>query len=501
MIRELEQLKEEVQKLREENETLRGEKARHQKKAETLQEVLDRLRGSLAVLGTDAKTAPAVGVPSSRTFFKQPRLAPEEQKKSGGQPGHKGTTRPRPTSNAPPRELRLERCPKCDTRLGNPCDGWSKPITDLPAGVLEIFDLIIHRYRCPGCGERVRAPIPEAYRGEFGPRLKAFVTQSRALGVPLEKIQEVLNAVYHLSVSEATLLGMERGVAESLDGTYHELWEELRDATRTPHAEGDETTFPVNGKTEPVWVGVSPTTTVYLTQHGEEVEKGARSAEAAVRFWGAYEGTLTRDGLASYNAVKSATQQACLVHLNRELQKVEAHHGIEVRGLLSERPPKFTRAGRPPREFLQFAAGMRGRFRKEVRWVERHPEASRLVRGRRYAKALRSMDRFLARRWRDRDVVRIRDTMREWRDRLFTFVRLPGVPWNSNGAEREVKVPVGIRKTQEGRKTREGTRGMDRILTVWRTCRRRGLRFFDVAVERLMWTGGAPGPPLPGPTG
>ncbi|EQD26932.1 transposase, partial [mine drainage metagenome] len=85
----------------------------------------------------------------------------------------------------------------------------------------------------------------------------------------------------------------------------------------------------------------------------------------------------------------------------------------------------------------------------------------------------------LSRPWKDEDVVRIAGTMRKGLETIFTFVKLPGVPWSSNGAERELKVPVGIRKTQGGRKTERGTWVMDRILTVWRTCRKRGLRFWD----------------------
>ena len=57
-----------------------------------------------------------------------------------------------------------------------------------------------------------------------------------------------------------------------------------------------------------------------------------------------------------------------------------------------------------------------------------------------------------------------------------------------------------VRRTQGGRKTERGTRVMDRILTVWRTCRRRGLPFLEVVAERLIWAGSGRGPPLPGPT-
>ncbi len=494
LILENEEQERELQELREENRRLREEKARSSKKSATLQAALDRLRGSLSVLGTDAKTAAAVGVPSSRVFFRQsPGLSGQRRRRSGGQPGHPGTTRPRPVPNAPPRVLALKECPKCAHALGDPSDSWSRPVTDLPHAGPEIFDLVIHRYRCPGCGQRVHAPIPEAYRGEFGPRLKTFVAELRVLGMPFEKIAELLRGTFGLEVSVASLLAMEEGVAESLDEAYRDLGEELRDAQRTPHAQGDETTLSVNGVLEWVWVATSPTATVYHIQEG-------RGGEEAAAMWAGYTGTLTHDGLDSYNAVVGAIHQMDLVHVNRWLQKVEAQHGIRPRGLLKKEGPSFERAGRPPREFLEFAEGVRARLRGEVRWAERHPAAPAKLREARYATAVAWMREFLSRGWRDEDAVRIAKEMGQRLETLFTFVRIAGVSWNSNEAEREVRIAVVHRKVSGGRRTARGAWVLERLLTVWRTCAKRQILFWGTVNEQLSRVPQpGPGPPSAGP--
>lgn len=481
LLRRSERLDRAEQQLREAQEEvrrLREEKARAREKRSALQTALDRLRASLPVLGTDARTAAAVGVPSSRVFFRQPPPPSDQRRSSGGQPGHKGTTRPRPTPNALPKVLALKECPKCTYPLGEPADSWSRPVTDLPAPSLEVFDLEVLRYKCPGCGERVHAEIPEAYRGDFGPRLKAFVAELRVLGMPFEKIAELLRMRYDLDVSVASLLAMEAGVAESLDETYQGLGEELRDAERTPTAQGDETGMPVNGRTEWLWVGTSPTVTVYHIQAG-------RGGQEAAAMWAGYQGKLTHDGLDAYNAVTGAEHQMDLVHANRWLQKVEASHGIRPRGLRKEEGPTYLRAGRPPREFLRFAAAVRARLRAEVRWVERYPRASSVARERRYARAVRSMGRFLAREWRDEDAMRIADELGQRLETLFTFVRRPGVSWNSNEVEREVRVAVVHRKISGGRRTARGAWVLERLLTVWRTCAKRERRFWKVVADRL----------------
>ncbi len=486
-------LEHELREAREEIRRLREEKTRARQKSSSLKAALDRLRSSLSVLGTDAKTAAAVGVPSSKVFFRKSPSPSDKRRPTGGQPGHPGTTRPRPRPNAPPRVLSLEECPSCAHALGEPADSWSRPVTDLPAPDLEVFDLVIPRYKCPGCGARVHAPIPEAYRGEFGPRLKAFVAELRVLGVPFEKIGELLEMRYGLEVSVASLIAMEKGVADSLEPVYQELGEELRDAERTPHAQGDETGMPVGGRTEWLWVGTSPTLTVYHIQEG-------RGGEEAAAMWAGYRGQLTHDGLDAYNSVEDAAHQMDLVHANRWLQKVEASHGIRPRGFLKEETPTYERAGRPPAEFLRFAAGVRARLRKEVRWTGRYPKASAASRVRRYRRAVRSMGRFLAREWRDADAVRIADELGQRLETLFTFVRDPGTSWNSNEAEREVRVAVVHRKISGGRRTKRGAWVLERLLTVWRTCAKREHRFWEVVSARLgTLPQPGPGPPSVGP--
>ena len=201
--------------------------------------------------------------------------------------------------------------------------------------------------------------------------------------------------------------------------------------------------------------------------------------------WTGYRGKLTHDGLDAYNSVKGAGHQMDLVHANRWLQKVEASHGIRPRGFLTEEGPTFEQAGRPPAEFLRFAAGVRARLRREVRWTERYPTASAAARARRYGRAVRSMGRFLAREWRDRDAVRIADELGQRLETPFTFVRDPGVSWNSNEAEREVRVAVVHRKISGGRRTKRGAWVLERLLTVWRTCAKREHRFWEVVANKL----------------
>ncbi|MBX8638578.1 MAG: hypothetical protein KIY11_09535 [Thermoplasmata archaeon] len=124
------------------------------KKIEKLTEKLKKLRSTPMMLASSDKTAEAGGVSSSRTFYRRPR---HTDRKRGGQPGHTGIARKRPETNAPLVVLSLENCPDCGSTLGEPCDSYSRTVTDIPVMHPLIYDITVNRYHFHVCGGRVSA--------------------------------------------------------------------------------------------------------------------------------------------------------------------------------------------------------------------------------------------------------------------------------------------------------------------------------------------------------
>jgi transposase len=68
---------------------------------------------------------------------------------------------------------------------------------------------------------------------------------------------------------------------------------------------------------------------------------------------------------------------------------------------------------------------------------------------------------------------------------LFTFVVEPGVPWHNNEAETQIRQGVLFRKISGGRRSWRGAWVLERLLSVYRTCRKRGLEFLQVVRDAL----------------
>ncbi len=241
----------------------------------------------------------------------------------------------------------------------------------------------------------------------------------------------------------------------------------------------DETSFRINGENGWLWVYTHLSATVYQIAR-------TRGREAVLEVLEGYEGTLEHDAWDPYDAIRTADHQLDPVHVTRWLERGELRHRVEPRPLLEERPAKLTSAGHPPTEVLRFVDGVRSIYREAILMVKDRARVSRAERRVAYLRARRAMAALLRVDWKDADVVRITKELGRRRGMLFTFLRKPGVPWNNNAAENAIRQGVLLRKLSGGRRTWEGARVLERLLTIYRTCRKRGEGFRSVVTQALI---------------
>ncbi|MGP8071745.1 MAG: IS66 family transposase, partial [Thermoplasmata archaeon] len=313
----------------------------------------------------------------------------------------------------------------------------------------------------------------------FGFALMARVVHLRMLGLSVPKIVDCLREGHGVIVSPAAVLKMERQAAEALGPLYEGLKEQLR---TVPVVHGDETSFRIGGQNGWMWVFSHLKAVVYriAPSRGQDVVREMLEG---------YEGTLVRDAWDPYDCLTTAKHQLDLLHVNRWLERAEWIHRVEPRPLLKPVEAKLMSAGHPPDEFLRFANGVRRILRGVIHWSEGHPDASPRLRRRVEGSARRSLTRLLNEPWKDSDAVRIAKELRHRRGQLFTFVIEPGVPWHNNEAETQVRQGVLFRKISGGRRSWMGAWVLERLLTVYRTCRKRGIKFLDVVGSALQGDG------------
>ena len=74
--------------------------------------------------------------------------------------------------------------------------------------------------------------------------------------------------------------------------------------------------------------------------------------------------------------------------------------------------------------------------------------------------------------------------MIKYQDKLFTFLRHDGVPWNNNNAENAIRQFAYYREVAAGRLKEDRLRDYLLLLSISQTCRYRGVSFLKFLLSR-----------------
>jgi hypothetical protein len=185
---------------------------------------------------------------TSRTSSKPPatdRKQRRDQAKPGGaKPGHEGHSR---IISATPDEVvehRPDRCSCCSAVLMADLPGETISIheqIDLPEITPHVTQHWRLAVRCPACGKRAAAAVPDAAKGTpFGPRLHAVATYLKTFqALSYERLQAALADLFGLTLSQGGLMNLlrhrcsnlKKDNGPSLTGRSGSKTEELIDET------------------------------------------------------------------------------------------------------------------------------------------------------------------------------------------------------------------------------------------------------------------------------
>lgn len=412
-----------------------------------------------------------------RPVYTKPNSTSRPGKKSPGPPqGHAGTHRQSPERIDRIEEHTLEKCPDCGGPLNPPAEVRTRVIEDIPLVQPETTEHHIHRYWCPACRKNVEPVVPDALpHATLGHRVVVLTAWLHyALGNTLSQILKVLAAHFQYPLTTGGLLQAWQRPAAILTSWYEAI---ASQALSSAVLHADETGHRLSGQTHWLWCFTNGNPTFCHIDR-------SRGEEALRRFFvEAFQGVLITDFWAAYNHVLTRKRQLCLVHLLREIEKVDLHNTS------------------PPR--LDFRDRLKALLAQALQLAkEKSPAAEEYAR-RRHELDL-ALDRLLTDPADEPDTWRLFKRVRRYRYDLFTFLDEPGVPPDNNHAEREIRPAVLMRKNSFHNMSPDGATTQAVLMTIYRTLQRRGhqpLQTLTEALRTYVSTGSLPPFPDPASTG
>jgi transposase len=342
--------------------------------------------------------------------------------------------------------LRPRRCRGCRAGLvGDDPSPRRHQVFELPKIVPLVTEYQLHSLGCAKCGMRTTADLPSgAPTGAFGPTVVATVaTVMGVYRLSKRAVPELMRDLFGLSMSVGAVIGCQRIASAALKAPVDEAKAAL---IAEPVKYADETGWREARQRAFLWVAVTASLTVFMVHT-------RRTADAARALLHRVHGVLVSDRHGAYNWWPDARHQFCWAHLIRDFVKIaERGHGSERIGnaLLVETDRMFGWWHR-----VRDGSLARSTFRVYMRSVQRRVDVL-LKEG---AAVFHPM------------TAKTCANLLKRTDALWTFLYVEGVEPTNNTAERAVRHGVLCRKTSQGTHSEEGSRFIERILTVHATLR------------------------------
>jgi transposase len=289
--------------------------------------------------------------------------------------------------------------------------------------------------------------------GNFGPRLQAIVSVcSGAYRMSKREIEDLVEDFFGVPIALGSISNLEQETSEALEAPVQEVAEALRKA---PVVHADETGWYERSKRAWLWAAVTAHLALFLIRK-------SRGAKVAKELLGAaFRGILVSDRWHAYVWVDVARRQLCWAHLLRQFRGFQDHGpegsavGKPLELLAETMFHMWHRLGDGTMTRAAFQRRMRRLREHVVRWL--HEGGACPV---------------PAVAGRCREILELEPA-------LWTFVHVEGVEPTNNVGERRVRHGVMWRKTSFGTDSPNGSRFVERILTVVMTLRSQGRNVLD----------------------
>ena len=267
-------------------------------------------------------------LPPSTDVFKNKNktLRVKSKLKSGGQPGHKGSTLEMSSSPDKIIELKSNFCNSCGSDLSkeNFVLQAKRQVIELPP-ITPIYE----EYRqfackCSHCGNKQTSDFPSNINApiQYGSSIDTIVSYlSVYQSVPVNRLKKLFTQVFSLPLSEGTIDNILNRVALKCEVVYEHIKTEISSSLVVG---SDETGVRVNGGKWWIWVWQNIQNTFIVAS-----ESRGFNTIKSIFAEGFINATLLSDRWNAQLKTYAKNHQLCLAHLLRELNFLEEFEGSE----------------------------------------------------------------------------------------------------------------------------------------------------------------------------
>ena len=387
----------------------------------------------------------------------RPRRRRSSGRSPGGQPGHEGHGRSLMPAERVDRWIPVKprACHRCGQGLtGEDPHPRRHQQVVIPPVRAQVLEYQLHTLRCPACDVLTEAEWPAGVsRRAFGPSAQAWVgLLAGAYRLSHRNIVALLADAFGVELSVGTVSSLQQEVSAALAAPVHEAGAYVR---RQPRVNMDETGWRQRRARAWLWTAVTEGVSVFAIRpsRGREVVEELLGADSPA--------VVGSDRYSAYGHRPPARRQVCWAHLRRTFEAFSARAGPAAdvgRQLLEYTDQMFAgwhrvRDGTLQRSSFQVhVSALRGRVRLAL-WF-----------GQQFA---------------DAPTAATCANLLDVEPALWTFARREGVEPTNNEAERALRHGVLWRHTSFGTHSADGSRFVERLLTVRDTLRQQQRSVLD----------------------
>ena len=345
------------------------------------------------------------------------------------------------------------KCPSCNRSYYKKAVDKSKNMHEIIFGrrniKLRFVKYVFQTRLCRKCG--VIFGIPDRFKiiRKYGWNLIAyFLYHIVDLGIPQRKIVRGFNRLFNFELNRSTLHDIKFRVATYYADTKQQILERIIQGSLL-HI--DETRANIKGQSAFVWVLTSHKEVAYFLSE-------SREGEIAHKLLADFKGVLVSDFYTAYDSI-DCPQQKCLIHLMRDLNDEILNNPFDEQ--LKQIVTDFGDLLKPMIETVDRYGLKKYFLKKHIIYAERF---------------YRSLERT---GYQSEAAVKCKERFEKNRDKLFTFLKYDGVPWNNNNAEHAIKAFARLRDVIAGSSTEKGVDEYLTLLSICQTCKYSGVDFLD----------------------